>query len=365
MSEKRRIGFFNTYNLVVPLLEDLLLDLNKSGFEANAYVLSKETDKDLQYFNFLAKSKKNKLFDSLIYFALALKELLKNKFDTVVFFTHPPLSFLIFSLFKSKKTKFVLHVMDVYPDMLFKLGYFSKFNFFKNTLNYVCNSQIKRFDKIVVIGIDMQELLVSKGVPKCKIFIARNYSKYESKNEQKTLNIFKIIYSGNIGVPHYFETIIKIIIKLQKNKNFEFHFIGSGKRKSEITNVKNKYNLTNLTIHNRLNDKDFSSIVGNANLHFISLRREFKGISVPSKFYTSISMNVRVLYEGPKNSEIYDYVRNNTNLGMSFENDDDSGMMDFILNEQAKLKKAFCGGAEINQQLKTDSLQIYKKIINE
>ena len=129
MSEKRRIGFFNTYNLVVPLLEDLLLDLNKSGFEANAYVLSKETDKDLQYFNFLAKSKKNKLFDSLIYFALALKELLKNKFDTVVFFTHPPLSFLIFSLFKSKKTKFVLHVMDVYPDMLFKLGYFSKFNF--------------------------------------------------------------------------------------------------------------------------------------------------------------------------------------------------------------------------------------------
>ena len=72
MTEKHKIGFFNTYNLVVPLLEDLVINLNKSGFEANAYVLSKDTDKDLKHFDFLGKSKNKKLYDSIIYCLLSI-----------------------------------------------------------------------------------------------------------------------------------------------------------------------------------------------------------------------------------------------------------------------------------------------------
>ena len=364
MPEKHKIGFFNTYNLVVPLLEDLVINLNKSGFEANAYVLSKDTDKDLQHFYFLGKSKKSKFYDSIIYCFLSIKKLLTNKFDTVVFFTHPPLSFLIYSLFKTKKTVFILHVMDVYPNMLFELGYFSKFKFLKDFLKQISNNRLKKFDKIVVIGVDMKELFIKKGFPENKISILRNYSGYKSKNNKNKTNNFKITYSGNMGVPHYFDTIIKIIIKLKENKNFEFHFIGSGKRKHELIEAKNNNNLTNLTIHNRLNDNDFKSIVGSSNLHFISLRQNFKGISVPSKFYTSISMEIPVLYEGPENSEIFNYLRRNSDLGKSFINDNLLGIMNFILKEQeTKFKKEFHGGSKINQQLKTESLLIYKKII--
>ena len=254
--------------------------------------------------------------------------------------------------------------MDVYPNMLFEIGYFSKFKFLKNILKQISNNRLKKFDKIVVIGVDMKELFIKKGFPENKIFIIRNYSRYKSKNNKNKTNNFKITYSGNMGVPHYFDTIVKVIFKLKENKNFEFHFIGSGNRKHELIKAKNNNNLTNLTIHDRLNDNDFKSIVGASDLHFISLRQNFKGISVPSKFYTSISMEIPVLYEGPENSEIFNYLRYNSDLGKSFINDDLLGIMNFILNEyKTKFQKENNGGSVINQQLKMESLLIYKKII--
>ncbi len=128
-----------------------------------------------------------------------------------LFLTHPPLFFLLGLVFKKiRGDKYIVHVMDVFPEIIFEsirwTRYF-RFIFYKLAIKGLNGAE-----KIVVIGHCMEELLIQKGVKQSKIVYFPNFSGINivERGQVKNLNSLHIVYAGNIGYGHDLSTLLSL-----------------------------------------------------------------------------------------------------------------------------------------------------------
>jgi colanic acid biosynthesis glycosyl transferase WcaI len=120
---------------------------------------------------------------------------------------------------------------------------------------------------------------------------------------------FVVMYSGNAGIVHDFGAIFEAMRALRDDPRIYFLFVGGGPRRAEVETFAQREGITNFSYHDYFPREMLRHSLSVADVHLISLRQRFVGISVPSKLYGAMASSRPILFVGPKQCETADAIR--------------------------------------------------------
>jgi colanic acid biosynthesis glycosyl transferase WcaI len=317
-----KIYFINTFEPVVPLYRDVFPYLKESGYQPCAVISSKSyrdgkearQDYDFKVINMPNIIRSRRMVAVAFYIIAPFYILRFPKNSHVVFLSQPPMFYIIGAfLSKIRGFSYTLHVMDLYPDLLMKHKLLRNRSMIKKMLGKLSEYSFKSASKIFVIGRCMNELMSQKNIDIKKLEIIQNWpdeslERYTGDGSifRKKYNLndkFLVMYSGNMGEFHIFETILSVAKLTQNIKKLAFVFIGKGGRKHEIENAINS-GIRNIVLLDHLPNDDYADALLAGNIHFASLRKGYEGLLVPSKFYGILAIGRPIMYEGRVSGEL-------------------------------------------------------------
>jgi colanic acid biosynthesis glycosyl transferase WcaI len=114
-----------------------------------------------------------------------------------------------------------------------------------------------------------------------------------------------LLYAGTMGRAHDFEAIVTLAraCRAASGRTISFCFACRGNRMDELRAAVGPEDL-NISFAPFSSEADLAVRLGAADLHMVSIRAEWQGIVVPSKFFASLASGRPVLFAGPEDSEI-------------------------------------------------------------
>ena len=130
-----------------------------------------------------------------------------------------------------------------------------------------------------------------------------------------------LLYSGNLGHAHEFAPFLDLARRLrQRAPEIVFGFAVTGSRRSELEAAIGPAD-SNVRLLPVVPEDDLRVHLEAADIHLASLRAEWAGIVVPSKFFGSLAAGRPLLYAGPANSDIARWIEElDVGLCLSAEN---------------------------------------------
>lgn len=317
------------------LATDLAEDLAAAGHEvhvlcsrlrydqAGARLPARETHRGIQIHrlwstNFGRVSTLGRLSD-LISFQLSLRVLgpWGCKPDAIFAMTDPPM--LLNSALWIRRLrggKLFHHVCDLYPEIAEALGALRPGSLAARWFAWRSRRALAHCEKVFVLGEAMAERLVRRGVPRRAILVtppwadglrlkplphAQNAWRREQGIADETV---VVMYSGNMGRGHDFETILHGAEELRGNSSVLFLFVGSGAQRDAIARHVRQRGLTNVRLLpfqplERLNES-----LNAGDIHLVSQDPRTVGLIVPSKFGGALAVGRPVMFIGDQRAEI-------------------------------------------------------------
>lgn len=269
---------------------------------------------------------KNSLFGRLLLSYLAEKNFekeFKNKnVDLCISVSNPPNMALKAAILSNKKNiPFVFILHDLYPDVLVKTNKIKKGSFIEKKMRNISKKTFDLSTKIVVLGRDSKRYISDEyNVSKDKIEVITNWgpngTSYKSNNFKKRNNLegkFLILYSGNVGHTAEFKVIIDAIKKVKNEDKVVLIILGNGRSLKEVKDCSK--GIENIKFMDFLPEKEYLSLLSEADAFFVSLKKGLFGNSVPSKTYYYLSAGKPLIGVLPENSEV-DMAIKEDNLGV-------------------------------------------------
>jgi colanic acid biosynthesis glycosyl transferase WcaI len=118
-----------------------------------------------------------------------------------------------------------------------------------------------------------------------------------------------ILYSGNLGKAHDFSLFLKLARRMRLiDPGIIFCFAARGNRFDELTAAVTPED-SNIRFAPFAAEADLEKRLTAADLHLLSLRPEWDGIVVPSKFFGSLAAGRPTLYCGPEDSAVAEWIK--------------------------------------------------------
>ncbi len=329
-----KIAFFNTYEPVNTFYRDLIPYLAQGGLEIEVIISGGEYRSgrgkieevlthhniSVQYIPAPHLGARGRLAKAGIMAAYSLgaiiRALLGPKFDLHFFLSQPPFfSSLGFILKRLLNRPYACMIMDLYPEVLVLDGVLKPNALMTRLLRSLTRITLNGADFVIVIGRCMLNKLSSLGVNLNNVHYIPNWTndslltfipkKNNPLSSQLRLdNHFVVLYSGNMGVSHYFDDILEVARRCAHLERLRFVFIGDGYRRKEIDCFVEKHQLVNVLILPYQPANLLSASLSMGDLHFVSLRQGFEGVVVPSKAYGSLAVGRPLIYQGSASGEI-------------------------------------------------------------
>jgi glycosyltransferase involved in cell wall biosynthesis len=249
-----------------------------------------------------------------------------------------------------KRSKVIYNVQDLFPDLAVQLGKLKNKPFI-GFLKKLSMLIVRKADKVVVVGEYMEKKIreeLLKGTYRSnhivtvhnwadgdKIKVLRqkdgenNYLKKKWGLEGK----FIVLYSGNIGYLHEFDTIIATAESLVKEGTREivFVFIGEGIKKEYIEEKVREKGLDNILFFPYQSREILTYSLGLADVSLVTLEKGFEGMVVPSKIYGILASVRPVIAVVGGESEIVNIIREG-NCGKVVKIGDYQALVDSIMD---------------------------------
>lgn len=354
------IRFFNTYEPVTDFYRDLLPVLAERGLLSEVVISSAKyrpgrsdlagvlsghgvhvcrVPAGIGY----ASSRPRKLVVLLTYvLGATVRGLVGPQVNLNFFLTQPPLFALLGRVFRVLRgQRYCCLVMDLYPHVLAAGGRMSTRGFLYRLLRRVMRSTLQKAEVVFVIGRCMRDRLIVEGVDRERIVVVHNWA-HEQRihpvpRECNPLRAqfglgdeFVILYSGNMGVAHRFDTILEAAQRLRNRCTIRFLFLGEGEGRRAIGEAVRSRGLSNVVIGNLQPDHLLLYSQSLGDVHYVCLRDEFSGLMVPSKAYSTLAAGRALLYEGADGDEVARIIRDN-GLGICVPPGDVGAMVSAIL----------------------------------
>lgn len=226
---------------------------------------------------------------------------LKLKETDLVIATSTPLTIgfpaLILKWFK--KIPYVFEVRDLWPEVPIQMGAL-KNPIVRNLALTFEKTIYKNAKHVIALSPGMQEGVL-KYLPKQKTSMIPNMSKIDAfwprqKNESMieqlglSLDSFKVIHFGALGIANGASYIIEAASLLKENSSIEFLFVGGGSTEDDLKKMCREYKLKNVKFLGRFAMNDLSEIVNLSDVSIVS----FKDLPIlytnsPNKLFDSLS----------------------------------------------------------------------------
>lgn len=294
------------------------------------------------------KSIAHRMFDFASFYAAAGWQLIRRPMpDVLIALTSPPMISALATLAciirrtpDGKRTKLVYHVMDVYPEAAIASGLFTRNSIPGRLFSAITRWTIRRSAAVIALGPDMAKLLVDHyGASACgnKIHVITPWANGEDlkpiRKEDNPLadalgvrQTFNLVYSGNFGVAHDVETILKAIEMTADQTGLMWLFIGGGKRLKELEARVKQQNWRHVRVLPYQPREKLNESLNLADVHLVSQHPAFTGIVVPSKLFGILAVGKPTLMVGPADCAV-SQVLSAAGAGVVVANGDAQGMI--------------------------------------
>ena len=333
---------------------------------------------NIQRNNILLKLIKGLFFSFQLIPILFIK--VKSK-DKLIFTTEPPWGILISIIFLYlKKISYLLIIYDFYPEVLVHQRILQKNNLIYKLWNMANKCAIKKSINTIVLSEDMKSIVqnryksISQKIIVIPSWVDTKKMKKIPKKENpyiKKYNLedkFIVLYSGNQGRMHDFNTIIEAAKILKNNKDIIFVFFGNGPKNEQIKSQIKSINLKNFLLlpFQKKENLVFSLSIGD--IAIVSQAKNASGFTAPSKLYAHLSLSTPIAMISPNNSYLRKIVVEH-DFGKWFINDDGIGLAEWIINLRKNKKYQLSMGKKGREFAtrysdKSNVIESYKKILN-
>lgn len=264
--------------------------------------------------------------------------------DVVVSMTTPP--FLVTSAVLHKvlhrRTRVVLWSMDCYPDAAERLGELRPGGVVSRAQRRLNRWLFARMDHVVALDGAMVDLLESQyaagpGLPpfsvipnweRVALFPTPHQTHPWPDYAELPINGRKVVlYLGNMGVGHRFDTALDAAAKLEDEA--VFLFVGGGARSGSLREAIERRGLTNVLMHPYVHKDVTPSVMAGADAALITLDDRSLGVMSPSKLHATLAAGLPVLYVGPTGSNVDEAIAA-FGCGTSLRNGDADGLVDAV-----------------------------------
>ncbi len=238
----------------------------------------------------------------------------QRKIDVVVSLTTPPMiASLGLALSRLRGARSVFWVMDVYPELACELGVLGRRSFATSVLSRLGRFPLSRSDVVIALGQTMADRLRSMGARRVEVI--HNWADGEAIRpgpaESNPLRAawgwddrFVVLYSGNLGLAHEFDTVLGAAEALRGEKDLLFAFVGEGPRLKEVREEVARRGLPNVEFRPHVRRDELGNCLGAGDLHLLTMREGIPGLLVPSKIYGILAAGRPTLYVGPGEGEV-------------------------------------------------------------
>lgn len=285
-----------------------------------------------------------RLVDYVLFLAGAARLLVVHrKPDFVLSLSTPPLvAGLGLLIARLRGAKSLFWVMDVYPDIAFELGVLRSQSLVGRFLGLLSTTILRHSDKVVALDERMAERLRAQAGGKVLVIPnwadgasmpPRSVAGHPLRREWGWEGRFVVMYSGNMGLAHEFETAIGAATNLAHDPSILFAFVGDGPRRAEAQELAGRLRLENVEFRPYVPRALLGESLTAGDVHLVTLRDRMPGLLVPSKIYGILAAGRPTLYVGPEAGEIAEIVTKHA-CGASVRTGDVEGLVRAVVAYQ-------------------------------
>ena len=263
-----------------------------------------------------------KLLRQLWFYAFAAPmALFRRRPSIYITQTNPPMIVVIMAAVAGiRRRPLIIVAQDVYPEVMIAHAMLRKGGLAGRMLDMLFRWAYRRAAAVVSLGPTMTQRLVEKGVLASRVREISNWATGDESVVRGSENRlrdawglqgrFVILYSGNLGAAHDWETIVRgAAMAHARVPDVRLVFIGKGGGIDSARRL-----VRELGIEETVLFKDFVAFdllpqsLGLSDLALVSLRDAFKGLVVPSKLLGHMARGIPTLFVGPSDSDVAELI---------------------------------------------------------
>ena len=238
---------------------------------------------------------KGRVSNYLTYLALAIPRALTIHSDVLLAMTDPPVAGIAGALVAAlSRRPFVYNIRDMYPDMAVGGGIVRPGSWVERW-EALHRRALRHARRVIVLGEDMRERIIAKGVDPARITIVRDAvpfpetvppSNHPAVREIRGEFGFVLIHAGNLGFYGAWQTLIRGAQMLEAD-GVGLVFIGDGAMKGQLQEyARGCRNVRFLPFRPAA---EVPHVMAAGDLHVVTVKRGLEGVVVPSKVYTILA----------------------------------------------------------------------------
>ena len=259
--------------------------------------------------------------------------------DVIIAMTTPPFLVLAAVLHQllHRRTRIILWSMDCYPDAAERFGELKPGSLVSRLLHGLNRWAFRHLE--VVIGLDgaMVELLerYADEPDRPRVEVIPNWERlaqfpdvapapWDGYTDLEVDGRTVVLYLGNTGVGHRFDTVLDAAAVL--GDEVLFLFMGGGARWVQLQGEARARNLTNVAFRAYVPKEDTSAVMAGADVALITLDERSLGVMSPSKLHANLAAGLPVVYVGPEGSNVDEAIARH-DVGRSLREGDVDGVV--------------------------------------
>jgi glycosyltransferase involved in cell wall biosynthesis len=259
--------------------------------------------------------------------------------DVFLPLTTPPLVALAPELAAwRRRTPVVALVQDLYPDVAVALGVVPLGGLVDRAWGRATALSLRGAARVVALSEAMAGHILAYGVSADRIDVIPNWALAEldatpSKAQIQQIRLeyglgdrFAVMYSGNLGAGHSFDTLCAAMRRLAHRPDIAFVFVGDGVRRAEVEAFVARERLAHVRFQPLAPRERLAESLAAADLHLITMRDGLEGLIVPSKLYGVLAARRPALFIGPTEDGAAQTLRA-AGAGVAFDNGDVDGVV--------------------------------------
>lgn len=276
------------------------------------------------------KSAVNRLLNGLSFGISSLFTSLKLGEADVVITTSPPALISPFGwlIAKCKGAKLVYDVRDIWPDVAWEMGSFTRNSIYGRGFSFIRDFMLKHADLTTTVSPGKVEKL--RGYyPKGKVMeISNGFNIHFLENKEtpevvkqfRLDEIFSCVYVGNLGMAQGLEQLLYVAQKVKEEKmDVQFLLFGKGVEEEQLKQYAAERGLDHVHFPGRLPNEKIYTVLRHAKMSFIPLVNDRLKDSIPTKLYEALGVGCPVLLAAAGDAV---EVLRESNLGISVQPND-------------------------------------------
>ena len=291
----------------------------------------------------------------LSYLALAVPRALAIRPDIVLAMTDPPVAGIAGAFVARMSNRpFVYNIRDLYPDMAVG-GEIVNLGFWVDRWEKMHRRALRQAARVVVLGDDMRDRIVAKGVAPERVVIVRDGSSFPSSLPESSDPVvqkirsgfqFVAIHAGNLGFYGAWNTLLKAA-EILRNENIGLVFVGDGANRAILqASAQSSPNVRFLPFFPA---EQVPHVMLAGDVHIVTVRRGLEGVVVPSKLYSILAAGRPILVVASASTDAARIVTE-TGCGMSADPDDPTAVAAVLIqlrNDPARLAQMGARAREV------------------